>query len=89
MPRGRQIKREGRADMNLRIDRDESVVILDDRVGRREAEPVAFGFGREVRIENALEIMFRNAHAFVADADPNVIARRQIGDGRGRSSDRN
>ncbi len=61
--------------MNLRIDRDEAVVILDDRVGGGKTEAVAFRFGGEVRIEDALEVILGNADAFVADLDADVFAR--------------
>ena len=57
-------------------------MVLDNRIGRREPEAVAFRLGREVRIEDAFEAILRDADAFIANRDPNVIARKQVGDRR-------
>ncbi len=45
--------------MDLGVDRDQAVVILDDRIGGGEAESVAFRLGGEIGIEDALEAIFR------------------------------
>jgi hypothetical protein len=86
MRRGRQKDRKGRTLVQNGGDGDQAIVILDNGVGRGEAETGAFRFGREVGIENALEIIFRDADALVANGDANVFAGREISDcfaGRG------
>src|SRR6202790_4405389 len=65
--------------MQFRFDGDETVMILDDRIGRGQTEPGAFWFGGKIRIENPLQIILGNSNALVADADANVIAGRQVG----------
>ena len=82
MERGRKIDGEGGAVMQFRFDRDQSIVILDDRIGGGQAEPGSFRFGREIRIENTFQIIFRNANAFIAYGDPDIIARGQVGNDR-------
>ena len=77
--RRRQINREHRTDVHFRFDRHQTVVVFDNRVSGGEAKSIAFWFGGEVGIENPFHVFFGYAHAFVADADSNVISRREIG----------
>ena len=58
---------------------------LHDRVGHRQAEacPLPDRFGREERLENAVEVLLRNAAARVLETDPDLAAA-----GAGRDGDR-
>ena len=76
---GRQIDGEGRAAILLRFDHDEAAVILNDRIRGGETEAVATWLGCEVGVENLLQVLFRDANAFIAHPNPNVIPGDQIG----------
>src|SRR5207237_8174327 len=60
-------------------------MILYDRVRRRQAEPGPFRFSRKIGIKNALQVFFRNADAFVANLDANIVAGSQIRNERHRN----
>ncbi len=78
IPESREVNREGRAEMDFGIDCDETVVVLDDRVGSGKSETVALRLGRKIRIEDPLEAIFRHADTFVANGDANIVARGQV-----------
>ena len=81
MQSGRQVDREGGADMHFGLNRHQAVVIFDDRICSRESETVAFRLGGEVRIENPLHVFFWNTDAFVTNPNADVISRSKIGNG--------
>ena len=49
---GRQIEGNGGPDSNFRGDRDIAVVLGDNIMGNREAEPTATGFGGDIGIKD-------------------------------------
>ena len=76
-----QINGESGSLMQDRGDGDEPVVVLDDRVSRGQAKTCALRLGGKVGIEDALEIIFGDAGAFVVNGDANVFAGCEVGDG--------
>src|SRR5438309_11185684 len=78
----RKINSERRPHVNFRFHHHQAVVILDNGVGGGQAKAAALRFSGEVGVENPFHVFFRYADAFVANADPNVISRREIGNGR-------
>src|SRR5437899_11730427 len=80
----RNINSEHRTNVSFRFHHDQAVVILDNGVGGGQAKAAALRFSGEVGVENPLHVFFRYADALVANADPDVISRREIGSGRSR-----
>ena len=57
-----------------RLDFDFPVVQLDDAVDHREPDAAALFLGREIQVEDAAEVLGRNAHAGVFDVDLDASA---------------
>ena len=53
-------------------------VFGDDGVGTRQAQASAALFGGEVRVEDAMEVLFGDSRSVVDDGDDDEIARRQL-----------
>src|SRR5262245_57641354 len=64
--------------MELRLDCDQTVVILDNGIRGREAETAAFRLCCEIRIEDLFQVLLRNANTLVPQSNADVIARRKI-----------
>ena len=63
---------------DLAPDVDPAAVVAHDAVGHREPEPgpLAHVLGREERLEDVRQVLWRDARAFVLDADGDPVARR-------------
>ena len=73
---GRQLHRERRAALRLRLERDAAAVLLDDRVGDRQPEAGALAdlLGGEERIEDLRLHVFRHARPIVVDLEHDRVA---------------
>ena len=67
--RGRQIEGDGGPDPDLRGDRDVAVVLGNNGMGNREAEPTATGFGGDIGIKDVWELVRRDAAALITNGD--------------------
>ncbi len=74
----RQVDLEHGALVRRAVDKDEAAGLLDDAVDRRQAEPGAGAdlLGREERLEDALDVLLRDADPGIGDLDQHVVAGR-------------
>ena len=63
----------------LRFHGDRAAVRVDDRIGDGEAEPRSEFLGREVGVEDAIELVRRDAVSLVLHREADVAARREPG----------
>src|SRR5437870_12299865 len=66
---GRQIEGDGGPDPDVRGDRDAYVVLGDNGISNRKAEPTATGFRGEIGIKDFGELVRRDAAALIAQGD--------------------
>src|SRR5205085_11485639 len=73
-----EVDREHGALAGRTVDEDEAAGLLDDAVDGGEAEPGAGAdlLGREERLEDAHEILLRDAESGIGDLDEDVVAGR-------------
>src|SRR5215471_7565595 len=71
----REDESESRPAAGGRLDLDLAVVELNNAVDHREADTRAPLLGREVEVEDLLEVLGRNADAGVFDVDLHAVAR--------------
>src|SRR5262245_60480993 len=69
----RQVDEESGSSTDLTFDQDITAVLLDDLMGNRKPEAYPFLFCSEKRIEDVLQIFFRNSHAGIPNADLNKL----------------
>ena len=74
----RQRDAEGGAGAGFAPHVNPATVLPDYAVGKRQAEPgaLANGFGGEEGLEDALQVLRRDAAAGVGDLDPDAVVRR-------------
>ena len=70
---GTQIKGEGRALPDCRVDGNPTLVVVDDRQGRRQTQTSALILGGEIRIQNAIEILLTNTGAIIGNAAAHIV----------------
>ena len=74
---GWQVDGELRSTTERRADTDVAAVLFDYRVDGRQADSAARGLRCEVRIEDAWQVLRRDAAALIAHTDPHVRAWRE------------
>ena len=70
----RHVNEKSGSFSNCAFNGDETAVFLNDLMGYGQTQSTAFIFTREERVENVLQIVFRNAYARVANFNLDKLA---------------